>query len=298
MNERVIKIYKVLFSDLICTKEILKDVLEVSSIKTVENNIKDIEDIEYDIKLRRYRFKNLLPKYIPNEVFFNIFKESIVNKLLKNDFLLLEKDISSIKTNNMICTEQLSVLAKKIIMFKNAIKDNCVLKVEYKKAGDKLDIKTIRPHTIFSNGFTYYVYITYDELNEKNIGEERTFAFNGIGRIEPIHYVNNQIFKKDQKGNAYGSFKKDKFVLLNLNKYSANFFKRELLFNDDAFEIIDEDLGNESITIKMYYNDIFEIEKIIQQWMPQIKIQNNSDLRDKIYLKIKNNMDKLIEGIT
>lgn len=295
MNERIITIYKALFSDLECTKEALKDYLNVGSIKTVENNIKEIDDIEYDIKIRKYRFKNLLPKYIPNEIFFNIFKGSIVNKVLKNDFALLERDISSLKTNDMIDTSELSNLAKKIIMFKNAIKNNCILKVTYKKAGQSIEEKYIRPNTVFSTGFTYYSFITYDEKNDKDCGEERTFAFNGIGDIEVVEYLNNVSFQKEQKGNAFGSFKKDRFVILNLNQQSANFFKREILFTNDAFELIDDELDGDSLTVKMYYNKEFEVEKIIQQWMPNIKIQNSSEIREKIYSKIQSNMDKLMK---
>jgi len=294
MNERIIKIYKAIYSDQICTKEYLKNYLEISSIKTVENNIKEIEDIVYDIKLRKYRFKNLLPEYIPNETFFKIFEGAVVNKLLKNDFLLLEKDISSIKTNRMIRTDELSNIAKKIIQFSNAIKDNCILKVKYKKAGIPTEDKFIRAHTIFSTGFTYYVYITYDELNKKDVGEERTFAFNAIGDIEPIEYLTKTTFKKEQNGNAYGSFKKEKFVILNMNKYSANFFKREILFNNDAFEIIDEERDGESITVKMFYNKIFEVTKIIQQWMPEIKIQNNSEIKNEVYAQVEKNLSKLL----
>lgn len=293
MNERIVKIYKAIYSNEACTKEYLKSYLEVSSIKTVENNIKEITDIIYDIKLRQYRFKDLLPTYVPNETFFNIFQGAVVNNLLKNDFSLLEKDISSIKTNKMIRVDELSNLAKKIILFNNAIKNNCILKVKYKKAGKDSEEKFIRPHTIFSTGFTYYTYITYDDLNKENIGEERTFAFNAIGDIKPVEYLTNVIFKKEQKGNAFGSFKKDKFVLLNMDQYSANFFKREILFNNDAFEIIDEERDGESITVKMYYNNIFEVTKIIQQWMPQIRIQNNSELKDQVYSIIEKNLDKL-----
>ena len=296
MNERIIKIYNAVYGDVNCTKENLKKYLEVSSIKTVENNIKEIEEIDYDIKIRKYRFANLLPKYIPNEIFFNIFKGSIVNKLLKNDFLLLEKDISSIKTKEMINTSEVSTLAKKIIMFKNAIKNNCILKVEYKKAGCDIENKYIQPNTVFSNGFTYYAFITYDKRNKKNIGEERTFAFNAIGKIEAIEYLNEIPFKKDQKGNAFGTFKKDKFVILNLNQQSANFFKREILFNNDAFELIDEELDGNSITVKMYYTLYFEIVKIIQQWMPNIKIQNNLELKDKVYSEINSNLAKLLKN--
>ncbi|PHR54462.1 MAG: hypothetical protein COA44_13055 [Arcobacter sp.] len=194
----------------------------------------------------------------------------------------------------MIRTDELSNIAKKIIQFSNAIKDNCILKVKYKKAGIPTEDKFIRAHTIFSTGFTYYVYITYDELNKKDVGEERTFAFNAIGDIEPIEYLTKTTFKKEQNGNAYGSFKKEKFVILNMNKYSANFFKREILFNNDAFEIIDEERDGESITVKMFYNKIFEVTKIIQQWMPEIKIQNNSEIKNEVYAQVEKNLSKLL----
>ena len=295
MNERVIEIYNALYGDTNWTKEKLKEKLKVSSVKTVENNIKDIEDIEYDIKIRQYRFTNLLPKYIPNEIFFRIFKDSIVNTLLKNDFLVLEKDIFSQKTKEMINTSELSNLSKKIIMFHNAITNNYILKVEYKKAGSDIEYKYIQPNTVFSNGFTYYAFITYDKRNKKDVGEERTFAFNAIGKIGVEEYLTDMPLKKNQKGNAFGTFKKDKFVILNLNQKSANFFKREVLFNNDSFELIDEELDGHSITVKMYYNIYFEIVKIIQQWMPDIKIQNNLELKNKVYSDINSNLVKLLK---
>lgn len=291
MNERTIEIYKILYGNIECTKENLKNSLNVSSIKTVENNIKDINDIEYDISIRKYRFKDLLPPYIPNEVFFETFKESITNKLMKNDFSLLEKHISSINTKSMIHTSELSSLAKKIIMIKNAIKNNCILKVKYKKNNSPVEEKYIQPNTIYSNGFTYYAFVTYDELNKDNVGEERTFAFNGMQDIEVVKYTNNITFLKEQKGNAFGSFKKDRFVILHLNQSVAHFFKRENLFSNDAFELIDEELNG--ITIKMYYNKEFEIEKIVQQWMPNITVQNNLELKNRIYNRIKDNFSQL-----
>ncbi len=295
MNERTIEIYKALYGSLECTKENLANYLKLSSVKTVENNIKEIEDIEYDITIRKYRFKNLLPKYIPNEVFFETFKDSITNKLMKNDFALLEKHISSINTMSMIHTSELSNLAKKIIMFKNAIKNNCVLKVSYKKNDGITEEKFIQPNTIHANGFTYYCFVTYDQRNEKDVGAQRTFAFNGIQDIEAVEYTSGFPFSKEQKGNAFGSFKKDRFVILHLNQGIAHFFKRENLFSDDAFELIDEEL-NGSITVKMYYNNDFEIEKIIQQWMPNITIQNNLELKNKVYKKINDNFNQLING--
>lgn len=297
MNEKIIKIYKAIYSDVDCTKDYLKNYLKVSSIKTVENNIKDIDDIVYDLKLRKYRFKDLLPKYIPSEVFFEIFQSAIVNKLLENDFSLLKKDISSLHTNEMIKTSELSNLAKKIIQFNNAIKDNCILKVKYKKVEKKLEEKYIKPNTIFSTGFTYYAYVTYDKLNKIDIGEQRTFAFNSIGDIEAIEYIPDGNFKIDQKGNAFGSFKKDKFVILNMDRKSADFFKREMLFNNDAFEMVDEELEGESITVKMYFNDKLEVVKLVQQWMPRITIQSSEEIKKIVYEQIKNNMLNLIGNI-
>lgn len=297
MNEKIIKIYKAIYSDVDCTKDYLKNYLKVSSIKTVENNIKDIDDIVYDLKLRKYRFKDLLPKYIPSEVFFEIFQSAIVNKLLENDFSLLKKDISSLHTNEMIKTSELSNLAKKIIQFNNAIKDNCILKVKYKKVEKELEEKYIKPNTIFSTGFTYYAYVTYDKLNKIDIGEQRTFAFNSIGDIEAIEYIPDGNFKIDQKGNAFGSFKKDKFVILNMDRKSADFFKREMLFNNDAFEMVDEELEGESITVKMYFNDKLEVVKLVQQWMPRITIQSSEEIKKIVYEQIKNNMLNLIGNI-
>lgn len=294
MNERTIEIYKALYGNLECTKENLKNYLNVSSIKTVENNIKDIEGIEYDIAIRKYRFKDLLPKYIPNEVFFETFKGSITNRLMKNDFSLLEEHISSIITKSMIHTSELSNLAKKIIMLKNAIKNNCILKVKYKKNNSPIEEKYIQPNTIYSNGFTYYAFITYNKLNEDNVGEERTFAFNSMQDIEVERYTNDNVFAKEQKGNAFGSFKKDRFVILHLNQGVAHFFKRESLFSNDAYELIDEELNG--ITIKMYYNLEFEIVKIVQQWMPNITIQNNLELKTKVYDDINENLMKLLNS--
>ena len=294
MNERTIEIYKALYGNDECTKESLKNYLKVSSVKTVENNIKDIEDIEYDISIRKYRFKELLPQYIPNEVFFETFKGSITNNVMKNDFSLLEKHISSINTKSMIHTSELSNLAKKIIMIKNAIKNNCILKVKYKKNNSPVEEKYIQPNTIYSNGFTYYTFVTYDERNEKDVGEERTFAFNGMQDIEVVKYTNNIPFLKEQKGNAFGSFKKDRFVILHLNQSVSHFFKRENLFSNDAFELIDEELNG--ITVKMYYNQEFEIVKIVQQWMPNITIQNNLELKNTIYGYINENLTKLLNS--
>jgi len=290
-NKKIILIYEAIYSDFETNKAKLAEILNVSSIKTVENHIKNIDDITYDIKLKQYRFKKLLPKYITINALNNIINKSIINKLLKDDFkLIADKVVSS---DEMIETSNLSNLSKKLIILTNAIKYNCVLKVEYKGLNKPLQKKFIEPNAYFTNGFTYYAYVTYNKKNIASIGEERTFALNSIGCIEEEEYIFNGGFKKNNIGNAYGHFNKDKYILLNIKKDAAQFFKRELIFNDDAFELIDEELDGVSISVKMYYNDIKEILKLVKQWMPQITIFGDEDIKNTVYEQISKDLEEL-----
>lgn len=296
-NSKNILIYEALYNDTKTTKENLAKILNVSSIKTVESQIKSIDDIFYDINIRQYRFKELLPKYITINALNKIIRNSVINKLLKNDFELITNNVS-FSSNEMIKTSDLSNLSKKLIIFTNAIKYNCILKIEYKGLNKPLGEKYVEPHSYFTNGFTYYSYVTYNKRNEKDIGEERTLAFNSIGNIEAVEYIIDGNFKKDTIGNAYGSFKKDKFILLNIKNEAASFFKRELIFNNNAFELIDEELeGNSSISVKMYYNHINEIVNLLKQWMPKISIFGNSKIKDEVYQIIKDDLNTLLEDL-
>lgn len=78
-----------------------------------------------------------------------------------------------------------------------------------------------------------------------------------------------------------------------MDRNSANYFKREMLFNNDAFEMVDEELEGENITVKMYFNEIFEVVKLVQQLMPQITIQSSEQIRKEVYKQIQNNLSKL-----
>ena len=66
-----------------------------------------------------------------------------------------------------------------------------------------------------------------------------------------------------------------------------------MLFNNDAFEMVYEELEGENITVKMYFNDIFEVVKLVQQWMPQITIQSSEEIRNEVYKQIEYNLEKL-----
>ncbi len=290
MNQRIKDIYLKLYENNIeCTKENLAEAYNVT-IKTIENSIKPYsEEIIYDKKLKKYRFANLLPKYIPYKIFYNIFKESINDTFLKEDFFIIDNLINDDNDLFMIETEKLSEMSKKIIMFTLAINNNCILEVEYTTNAEEKYSRFIKPHTIFKDTFVYYCFISYDKRNNKNIGELRSFRFDKIGKIKIVEYIENEIFKKDIHGNKYGEYKKDNYVILIFNKISASFFKDTNLFNKPEYEVI-IGLNSENVTVKMYYRNLtLEVIPMLQKWMPHIKIHNDDPLKKEIEEKIKEN---------
>ncbi len=296
MNERIKIIYTYLYEKSeYCTKAKLANILNVNP-KTIENTLKPLhEEIVFDKVLERYRFNRLLPKYIPYKVFYKLFQDSIVNNIIKDDFLKIEETINSSENALMIETGKLSKIAQRIIMFNIAMNDNCILNIEYSKPGSsEIENKFVQPNTIFTNGFTYYCYVTYDEKNKKNVGEQRTLAFTRIGNIKADTYITNKVFRIEQKGNAFGPFNKDNYVLLEFDRISSGFFQRERMFNIGQYEIIEMDIDTGMNIVKMYYNNLdIEVIKVIQQWMPHIKVHPTDENRNLIYEKIKTNFLEL-----
>jgi len=294
MENRGKAIYQEVFQSL-RTKDYLAHLYDVST-KTIENTIaRYCDDIVYDRKLGAYRFHSLLPKYISFETFFDLFQNSIGNKMIRNDFIEIGKFMSksSQVASSMIDTSVLSTLAQNMLKSKIAINHNCILKIEYSGNSKPMETKYIRPHTIIFTGQIYYLYCSYDKKNKKDIDKNRSMAFNGIHTIEAVEYSKNDSFKKDVHGNAYGLFSRDKFVTLKLMQSCAIFFKREGLLTEENFDFVSEDLDG-SILVKMYYNDTKEIVNLMQQWMPQISIQKNSELKTEVYEKIQANFEALV----
>lgn len=293
MENRVKTIYQEVFQSP-CTKDHLANLFNLST-KTIENTItKYCGDIVYDRKLGAYRFDSLLPKYISFETFFDLFQNSVGNKIIRNDFIEIGKFISGHNQtiSSVVDTFLLSPLAQNMIKSKIAINHNCILKIEYSGNSKPLETKYIKPHTIIFTGQIYYLYCSYDNKNKKDVGKNRSMAFNAIHTIEAVEYSKNDSFKKDALGNAYGLYSKDTFVTLKLMPSCAIFFKREGLLTEENFDFISEDLDG-SISIKMYYNDSKEIVNLMQQWMPQISIQKNSELKTEVYEKIQANFEIL-----
>lgn len=290
MNERIKDIYLKLYeNNLLCTKENLASEYNVT-IKTVENTIKPYsEEIQYDKKLKRYRFTNLLPKYIPYKIFYKIFKESINDEFLREDFFIIDNLINSDNDLFMIETEKLSRMSKKIIMFTIAINNNCVLEVEYTTNGEEGYSRFIKPHTIFKDTFAYYCFVTYEKRNNEKVGELRSFRFDKIGEIKLVEYLENEIVKKEIYGNKFGEYKKDKYIILIFEKYCASFFKDAGLFDKPEYEVI-VGLNSKNVTVKMYYRNLnLEVVSMLQRWMPQIKIHPDDPLKEDIEKKIEEN---------
>jgi len=267
--------------------------------KSVENTMKKYsEDIVYDRKLSKYRFKELLPSLIPVEIYFNIFKDSIANQIIKEDMLSAIKQLSSTPNSDfhLMATDTLSYLSKYIIKSHIAIGHSCILKISYDSIKKPTETKYIKPHKITSTGFVYYLYGSYEKRNKKDVGEYRSFAFNSIKEMSVVEYLKDEDFSIDAKSNAYGVINKEKYVVLKLKGASASFFKRERQFEREEFEFVMEEVDG-TISIKMYYNNIDEVVYLLQQWMPLISVDSTSPEKESIYKIIEKNYRELI-GIT
>ena len=257
------QIYEELYTKVL-SKTYLANRYQVST-KTIENTVnsylKEIpNDIVYDTKIAAYRFKNLLPQYIPYKVFIALFESSIANKIIKEDFLIIAKTIS-VQLNSdvgMIETESLSPLAQKLIMCTIAIKHNCILQIDYKGHKKDKQVKFVIPQKVTSTAYSYYLYGIYDKKNGVNIGESRSFALTGMYSITPVEYIKDQKFSIAGVGNAYGMIDKESSIMLRLYGNAANFFKREGLFQEDIYDFVTEEADG-SVLMKMYYNNLDEV---------------------------------------
>ena len=294
MEARKIGIYNQLFKKL-CSKQELADLFNVST-KTIENTIKTCDDIVYSKKLGSYHFKELLPDFISYENYFTLFKDSVANPIIQKDFLMIGASLHNKFNETMISTSQLSELSKKIIKVEVAINHNCVLKVEYTGNDKSKEEKYIQPKQIFTNGSVYYLSLIYDKRNKEKVGKERQFAFNGIESIEPVEYLKDVTFRSDEEVNAFGSFKNAKTIRLKLQDAAANYFKREGLFETNNFRFLSE-LSSNAIEVEMRYNYKLEVIKLIQQWLPQITIADDSEEDQEILEDIKKNYQTFIDSL-
>lgn len=264
--------------------------------KTIENTVAKMDgEVVYDKRLGGYRFSSLLPKYIPHNLVIELLQNSISNETAKHDFLTLSAILRQQKDMQlpMIPASAMSPLTKKLIMLEIAINSNCVIKVNYAGNDKPMEEKYIRPHRINTSENSYYLYGSYDERNKKNIGEYRSFAVNSIHKILPVEWVAGNTFFIEGDGNAYGLITKEEFVMLRLRGNSANYFKRERQFSKAQFDFISEEPDG-SVMMKMYYNNIQEVVKLIQSWMPLIALENDSEIAQNVHKIIADNTAKLI----
>lgn len=253
-------------------------------------------EVVYDKKLSGYRFASLLPKYIPHNLLIELLQNSISNETAKQDFLrvseMLRQEPLSLP---MIPTEAMSPMTKKLIMLEIAIHSNCVVEISYTGNDKSKEKKYVRPHRINTSDNSYYLYGSYDKKNKVNVGEYRSFAINSIHEIHPMEWIKGETFFIEREGNAYGIITKEKSVMLKLTGNSANYFKRERQFSKAQFDFVSEEPDG-SVLMKMYYNNLQEVVKLVQQWMPFIAVEEGCPKRDEIYTAIKNNIHLLTQG--
>jgi hypothetical protein len=286
MQERIITIYNTLFLGL-ASKDKLSEICKVST-KTIENTIKKHDDILYSKKLGAYYFRDLMPKHISYQHYFYLFRDNLSNPILKKDMLNIISKFNVEVEKIMIETARLSNLSQKIIKLHTAINHNAIVKISYQGSNKPKDNKIIQANQIVAEGSIYYLYVTYDAKNKDNIGEKRQLAFNSIEDISLIEYKKNAIFKTSQEGNSFGVFANASLINLQLNHSVAHFFKREGLFENPNYKFLSED-SEGRIEMQMIYNNKVEVIKLIQTWMPHIRIIEESDKSKEILAEIEGN---------
>jgi len=294
MDAKLLHIYNELLLGL-KSKQELRDSFDEISIKTVENKIKQSNnDITYSKKLGKYHFSNLLPKSITYKFLASILIDNFSNNIIKNDIFKIQKKM--IKKNDfLIDTNTLSETLKNLIIFNIAINQNIVLSVDYQGNKKEIENKIIQPNQVIMSKGLYYFYITYDNRNMKDKGESRTFNLNAITNAELVEYSTdlNMSFKTNDLGNEYGRYKDDKYTFFTFSGVAANFIKRDRLTNL-KWDFINESFDGKSVNIKLYYNNEFELSKIIRQWLPEVKFTEKTELSERILNSIKNDLTEVL----
>jgi len=255
------------------------------------------EEIAYDTSIKKYRFNTLLPSFIPYETLLSYLGENIDNFYFIEDFNFMQNFIQNnecILNLELIDTSMLSSLLQKIIQLKLALQMNYSIKIKYQKGND-VETKYINPHTLINSNGIYYLNATYHEKNISDIGEPRTFALSGIISIIAFMRSKDKLFQ-DVKGNEWGAFENNKFVLLKLKNKAAYFYKREGLAQSNELSFITEEVDG-SIQVKMYYANEQAIINFIQKWMPYVTFIKDFEMRDRVLKEIKTNLYELEKNL-
>lgn len=297
MQERKIKIYNELFLKT-CTKDYLANVCGNISTKTIENTIKECNDIVYSKKLGAYHFKDLLPSQISYQNYFKLFQDNLSNPILKKDMIKSISKVGTDLSDIMMDTTQLSELSKKIIKANIAINHQCIIKIYYLREGTPKKDKYIKPKQIITFDSIYYLTFEYDKKNKTEGLEERPFAFNGIQTIEEVEYLkDSEGFRTYDIGNSFGKVEDaKKKITLKLHDHASYFFMREGLFESPYYKFIKSDSRGDRLTMEMIYNDEIEVFKLVQQWMPLISVVNDCEDSQKIIDGIERNYKEFLDG--
>lgn len=177
----------------------------------------------------------------------------------------------------------------KLIIFNIAINHNITLSINYKLNENKI----IQPNQIIKIKDLYYIYVTYDKRNKININEERTLCMIDISVISFVEYSNMLVYKMNFKGNEYGKYSSNKYILLTLTGDAATFFKRNKI-TYLKWDFISESNDTKFLYIKLFYNTEIEIKRLIQQWLPYISFTERNSISRKILNEIQNDIQAIL----
>lgn len=287
MNIKIVQIYNLVLNGL-KTKNELAKILNVTT-KTIENYMKQINsEIKYSKKLGKYHFIELLPKKITYSFIQTLIIDNFNNQILQHDYNFIQQSFTQ-KYDDLIETKHLSEQLKNLIIFNIAINHNITLSINYKLNEKKI----IQPNQIIKIKDLYYVYVTYDKRNKININEERTLCMIDISDISFVEYSQILVYKMNFKGNEYGKYSSNKYILLTLTGDAATFFKRNKI-TYLKWDFISESNDTKFLYIKLFYNTEIEIKRLIQQWLPYISFTERNSITRKILNEIQNDIQAIL----
>lgn len=169
-----------------------------------------------------------------------------------------------------------------------AVKDNIKIELHYKTSVKESNYRVCPLKIIYFDGFWY--------LLSQVEGREwlRTFRLDNIKKLEILNeYFNppeniNTILQESV--NIWFSEKKDKKVVLKIDKEAAGFFKQRVYF---PLQKIKKENRDGSLRIETKISQYEEVIYTILQWIPHVHVIGPKSLKEEIKMKIVEYLQRL-----
>lgn len=212
---------------------------------------------------------------------FNESFQSILNKVISSS----GKDIYYVKISDGIQMKKDNPFIDEI---ENAIKNKNKIRLKYLKLCDKKQFtyKIIPLKILFFDGFWYLAGIT--ETNKYLI----KYRIDNIKSLEVlVETFDDSINIKSLLDNSVNIFfpkKRNTRVKIHIDKEASSYFKKKNIFPEQL--IIEE--NNDGLIIETHISQFVEIEHIICQWIPHVKIIEPGELKKELKEKLTKYLEK------